>query len=279
MKIKANAKINLTLNVCGKREDGYHLIDTVMHSVSLFDLVEIKKNESITVNCSNAQIAQEENIAYKAAKLFFEKTSSNGGCEIIIEKNIPTCAGMGGGSADAAAVLCGLNKLYNAKLSDDELCEIAIELGADVPFFIKGGCQRAQGIGEILEGHKPLEKGYFVLAKGDKKPSTAEMYRLIDQNEPLVTDTEKVLRFISQNDLENLSKNLVNSFVSVWKSSAVKDKLCEFSPLAVALTGSGPTWFALFESLENAKKLQHKLISQNIECYLATPKKNALEFE
>ncbi len=277
MKIKANAKINLTLSVCGKRQDGYHLIDTVMHSVSLCDLVEISKANNITVKCSD--IPQEENIAYKSARLFFENTGILGGCEILIQKNIPTCAGMGGGSADAAAVLCGLNRLYNANLTDGELCEMAVKLGADVPFFIKGGCQRATGIGEILESHKPLEKGYFVLAKADEKPSTAEMYRLIDKDKPLSLDNQKVLEYIANNDLQKLSVSLKNSFESVWEKSVLKEKLNDFSPLCVALTGSGPTWFCLFDNLENAKKLQSKLESENIECYLVCPQKTALIFE
>ncbi len=255
MKITANAKINLTLGVCGKREDGYHLIDTVMHSVSLYDIVNIEPSDKIRVKCKNSEIAEQENIAYKAAKLFFEKTAIKGGCEIQIEKNIPTCAGMGGGSADAAAVLCGLNRLYNENLTDNELCEMALPLGADVPFFIRGGCQRARGIGEILENHTPLEKGYFVLAKGDKKPSTAEMYRLIDQNEPLMVENQKVLEYIANNDLFNLSKKLLNAFETAWQNSTLKEKLFDYSPLAVALTGSGPTWFALFDNLEDAKML------------------------
>ncbi len=279
MKIRANAKINFNLGICGKRQDGYHLIDTVMHSVSLFDTIEIEKSDKIIVSCSNADIEEKENIAYKAAVLFFEKTGITGGAEIEIIKNIPACAGLGGGSADAAAVLVGLNILYDAKLSEQQLCEMAVKLGADVPFFIKGGCQRAQGIGEILTSHKPLKDGYILLAKADKKPSTAQMYRLIDQNEPVIVNTEKVIEYIEKNDLENLSKNLYNVFQTVWNKSSLKPKLYDFSPLAVSLTGSGPTWFVLFDNLESAEKLKLKLSKENIECYIVTPKSCALEFE
>ena len=279
MKIKANAKINFSLGICGKRQDGYHLIDTVMHSVNLFDTLEIEKANKIIVSCSNMDIDEKDNIAYKAAVLFFEKTGINGGAEIKIIKDIPTCAGLGGGSADAAAVLCGLNVLYNASLSEQMLCEIALTLGADVPFFIKGGCQRAQGIGEILTSHKPLEDGYILLAKADKKPSTAQMYRVIDQNEPVEVDNQKVIEYIEKNDLKNLSKNLYNEFQTVWNESKLKTKLYDFSPLAVSLTGSGPTWFAIFDNLESAKRLESKLSKEDIECYLVTPKSCALEFE
>ena len=279
MKIKANAKVNLGLAVCGKRQDGYHLIDTVMHSVGIYDLVEIEKADSISVFCSNADIEEKDNIALKAAKLFFQKTGISGGCKVKIEKNIPTCAGMGGGSADAAAVLVGLNSLYNAELNEQTLCEMALTLGADVPFFIKGGCRRAEGIGEILTDCKPLCKGYFVFAKADKKPSTAEMYRIIDSKEPIKADTEKIIEYIEKNDLKGLGKNLANAFETVWEQSSLKEKMNRFSPLAVALTGSGPTFFALYEDYENAGRLSEELKGQNIECFIATPKPFALEIE
>lgn len=279
MKIKANAKINFNLGICGKRQDGYHLIDTVMHSVSLYDTLQIEKEDKITVSCSNKEIDEKDNIANKAARLFFEKTDIKGGAKIEINKNIPTCAGLGGGSADAAAVLCGLNEIYDAKLSEQQLCEMALNLGADVPFFIKGGCQRAQGIGEVLTSYKPLEDGYILLAKADKKPSTAEMYRLIDKNELVIVNTEKVIENIEKNDLKGLSKSLYNAFEEVWNDSSLKPKLYDFSPLAVALTGSGPTWFVLFDNLESAENLKLKLLKENIECYIVTPKSCAIEFE
>ena len=279
MKIKANAKINLGLAVCGKREDGYHLIDTVMHSVDLFDLVEIEKADEISVICSNNDIVEKENIAYKAAVLFFSKTGISKGAKIQIEKNIPTCAGMGGGSADAAAVLVGLNRLYKTDLSDNDLCEMAVRLVADVPFFIKGGCQRAMGIGEVLSSHKHLEKGYIVLAKADKKPSTAEMYRIIDNNEQVNVNTEKILECIKGNDLKGLSQSLCNAFETAWESSELKEKMLVFSPLAVSLTGSGPTWFALYEDFNCASKLLSALKEENIECYLTNFKNTALEIE
>jgi 4-diphosphocytidyl-2-C-methyl-D-erythritol kinase len=279
MKIKANAKINFGLKICGKRPDGYHLIDTVMHSVNLYDLIEIEKAEEIAVICSNSDINEKENIAYKAAELFFLKTGISSGAKIKIQKNIPTCAGMGGGSADAAAVLVGLNNLYGANLSEQTLCEMALKLGADVPFFIKGGCQRAEGIGEILTPFEPLEKGYIVLAKADKKPSTAEMYRIIDNNEQVDVNIEKILNCIKENDLSGLSKNLCNAFETAWGNSALKERMSAFSPLTVSLTGSGPTWYALYEDFESANKLFASLKEENIEAYLVTPTETALEIE
>ena len=141
LKIKANAKINLSLSVLGKRKDGYHELDTVMQSISLYDTVYIEKGDKITGECG--EFGGEDNIAFKAAAAFFKVCSINGGANIKIEKRRPSAAGMGGGSADAAAVLVGLNKLYKTKLSYEKLLSIAVKLGADVPFLICGGSARA----------------------------------------------------------------------------------------------------------------------------------------
>lgn len=277
MKIKANAKINFSLSVCGKREDGYHLIDTVMHSVSLYDTVFIEKADEISVNCGD--MPQEENIAYKAAKLFFETTKSVGGANIKIEKQIPLSAGLGGGSADAAAVLLGLNKFYNMNLSYETLCEMAVKLGADVPFFIKGGCMRSEGIGEILTPATPLNKGVILLAKADLKPSTAEMYRRLDENKTVLANTEAVLKAIEENDLIKLSKNLYNAFETVWPQSKVKAELLKTDAVAVALTGSGPTWFAIFDDIEKANVAKNLLLEKEIPCWICYPTTKAVEFE
>lgn len=277
MKIKANAKINLSLSVCGKREDGYHLIDTVMHSVGIYDTVFIDKADEIIVKCED--MPQEENIAYKAAKLFYEVAKIEGGCVIEIEKQIPVSAGLGGGSADAAAVLLGLDKLYNTNLSYETLCDMALKLGADVPFFIKGGCMRSEGIGEILTSYKPLEKGCILLAKADLKPSTAEMYKRLDSQETVLADTEKTLLCIQNNDLSGLSQNLYNAFETVWPQSKVKSSLYETDVVAVALTGSGPTWFAIYDDIEKADSAKEKLTALEIPCWICKPVKTAIEFE
>lgn len=277
MKLKANAKINFSLSICGKREDGYHLIDTVMHSVSLYDDVFIEKAEDIFVDCGG--LPQEENIAYRAAKLFFETAKIIGGCKIKIEKFIPMSAGLGGGSADAAAVLLGLNELYNANLSYETLCGIAVKLGADVPFFIKGGCMRSEGIGEILTPATPLEKGYILLAKADLKPSTGEMYRRLDAQDTVLASTNAVLLAIKNNNLNELSNNLYNAFETVWPQSKVKAELLKTEAVAVALTGSGPTWFAIFDDELKIQAAKRHLEEQNIPCWMCKPCKNAIEFE
>ncbi len=279
MKIKANAKINFSLCVKGKRPDGYHLIDTVMHSIDLFDELEVSKAEGITVECDGCDIPQEENIAYKAAKLFFDDYDIDGGAYITLKKNIPAPAGLGGGSSDAAAVLLALNSLYDAKIPDVELEKTALKLGADVPFFIEGGCKRAEGIGEIFTDIKPLKDGYILLAKAEKKPSTGEMYRIVDGKEPIVGDTEAVIRAIENNDLRALSSELFNSFIAVWGDSFVRKALLDQAPLAVSLSGSGPTWFAIFETCEKAQAAKVALEKLEIDCWITRPQNKAIIFE
>lgn len=279
MKIRANAKINLSLNICGKREDGYHLIDTVMHSVSLFDELEIEKSENITVECDKYSIKQEDNIAYRAAETFFSDYGISGGAKIFIKKHIPAPAGLGGGSSDAAAVLVALRNLYNADITDEQLRKTALKLGADVPFFINGGCRRAEGIGEILTDLKPLNDGYVVLAIAEQKQSTGEMYRIIDSKPYNLCDTQKVIKSVENGDLKSLSQSASNTFATVWEQSFVKSALMECEPIMVSLSGSGPTWFALFSESEAASKACEHLKNKQINCFLATFKQKAIEFE
>ena len=279
IKLKANAKINLVLDITGKREDGYHLIDTVMQSVDLYDEVSVSADSEITVACSGSGLDNENNIAYKAAVLFFEKTGKSGGAKIRIDKNIPAAAGLGGGSADAAAVLLALNKIYDAGLSENALCEIALKLGADVPFFIKGGTQRAEGIGEILTPIKPLDKGHFILIKHGNKPSTGEMYRRLDSENPPHPDANAVIKAVEKGDLKALAESMDNSFIAVNPPFVLKERLLELGAMAVSLSGSGPTHFALFAEKADAKKAYNTLKEENFECYLTKPCKIGIEFE
>lgn len=277
--IKANAKINLILSVVGKREDGYHLIDTVMQSVSLADRIKILPAKKISVKCSNKALGGEENIAFKAAKLFFEETGLNGGAKIIIKKSIPAAAGLGGGSADAAAVLLGLDKLYNTALKSELLEKMALRLGADVPFFIKGATQRAEGIGEVLTPLKNLEGCWFVLVKEDEKPSTAEMYKKLDSASHSLPDTEAAVKNIEDNDLQALSKIIDNSFIAAWEKKDIKEKLLSLGADGVSLSGSGPTWFAMFCDYKKASKAFKLLKKEKINCYFAKAENFGIKFE
>ncbi len=279
VRLKVNAKINLMLSITGKREDGYHLIDTVMQNISLCDYISIKPSAKLSVICKESDIENENNIAYKAAELFFKETGVTGRAQIKIKKTIPLAAGLGGGSADAAAVLLALNKIYNTRLSNERLEQIALCLGADVPFFITGGTKRAEGIGEKLTAIKHLNNGYFVLVKADKKPSTAEMYKRLDSEDHQKPDVESAVTALENQDIYSLAKLMDNSFIAVWNNSEVKARLLEFNPLCVSLSGSGPTWFAFFEDKKNARLCYKSLKKQKAECYFTRPKNSAVIFE
>lgn len=277
--VKANAKINLILSVNGKREDGYHLIDTVMQSVSLGDSVKVSPSKGLKIKCSTKELENSDNIAYKAAELFFKETGIDKGAVITVKKRIPQAAGLGGGSADAAAVLVALNKLYSVELSDQRLESMALRLGADVPFFIKGGTVRAEGIGEKLTVLKPFCKGYFILAKGDKKPSTGEMYKRLDSENPKPLDVNEFIASLNEEDTEKTAGLMDNSFRAVWQNNSTEKRLCELSPDCVSLSGSGPTCFAFYTNKAKAKQALRELKKENYECYLVKPLDKALIFE
>lgn len=277
LRIKANAKINLALSVLGKRNDGYHELDTVMQSISLYDTVYIDKSDKITVECG--EFGGEDNIAFKTAKAFFKASGINAGANIKIEKRIPSAAGMGGGSADAAAVLVGLNKLYEAELSYEKLLNIALGLGADVPFLIRGGTARAKGIGEILEPLKPIGGCYFLIAKGENKPSTGQMFGLLDTaeyNKPNIEDTVSAL---NSGNLSAVFSSMDNSFAVLWRESPIKSKLLKTKADAVSLSGSGPAWFAVYRDKERATAAEKAMKELNISAFLCEPENKSLIFE
>lgn len=281
LKIKACAKINLSLDITGVRADGYHLINSVMQSVDLCDEISIKKQEKgIKIVSSVASLGNQEDICYKAAAFFFEKSKIDGGTEISVTKNIPLSAGLGGGSADAAAVLSGLNKLYDYPLEKDTLLELSLRLGADVPYFLYGGTVLAKGIGEICEKIPDLPNCYIVLAKREQKKSTKYMYSVIDNTDrPIFIDTANMSLGIKNADLSLISKSCANAFSVAWDDKITTDILEEFSPLCVSLSGSGPTHFAIFENEEAAKMCVGELKAKKIEAFLTRPTTKAIIFE
>lgn len=276
IKITACAKINLSLSVLGKREDGYHELDTVMQSVDLSDTVYIEKYRGIITDCKG--ISAEENIAARAARLFCEKTGAEG-CKIKIEKRIPAAAGLGGGSADAAAVLAGLNRLYKTGISKTELCEIAVKIGADVPFLIAGGTARARGIGEKLTPLAPLKDCWFLLAKAEEKPSTAEMFSRLDSTDYIKPDIEKTVNAVNRGDLNGVLENLGNSFEILWSKSPLKEMLSSTHPAACSLSGSGPARFAVYGDLNAALRARDKLSAKGVFCEICKPLNKSLIFE
>ena len=276
MKLKANAKINLTLDVLGKREDGYHLIDSVFQSVSLCDIVEVDVSDSIVVGCSDNTICDESNIAYKAAENFFAYTNKNGGAQIAIEKHIPLASGMGGGSADAAAVIVALNKLYETNLSEEQLCEIGLSVGADVPFCIVGGTARVGGIGEQMSKISDMPDCAMLLIKHGTKLSTADMYKKVDTYPQDKFYTKLMVDGINNGDLIAVCQNVFNAFGSVCDNEKLTQDINETKPLAVSLSGSGPTVFAIYKDLADSQKAKELLKIKGYNPIIATPTKNGI---
>ena len=269
IKMTANAKINLALSVLGKRADGYHEIDTIFQKIDLCDLVTVTKADTLCVACD--KIAQQKNIATHAAELFFEKTGIAGGAHIEIEKHIPVSAGLGGGSTDAAAVLTGLNDLYEAGLTQNELSAMAVDLGADVPFFLAGNLARAKGIGEELTDIPAVTPWVYLLYQEGEKPSTAQMYRRLDSIPYPKPDMDAVERALLEGEPDAFFNETDNSFSVLWETSQIEEYLINAGAKRVLLSGSGPTRFAVFCDEAAAQNACRDLRERGIACLFGKP--------
>lgn len=270
---KAYAKVNLKLAVGEKRPDGYHEVVSVMQRVSLHDTLTAEQTrEGITLTCSDPALPSgEENLAHRAASLFFRETGIAGGAALTLEKRIPSQAGLGGGSSDAASALLALRKLYAPALPDTELETMAAALGSDVPFFIRGGTQLATGRGEVLSPLPPLTDGWFVIVKPTESFSTPSMYRRLDELPPACTPPLPPL----QGGLPALAAGLFNRFeTAIPAGSAVWDikaRLAAYGALASLLSGSGSAVFGLFDTETAARAAVEALRPAWPEIFLARP--------
>ena len=249
VKVMAPAKINLMLDVTGKRDDGYHTLTTIMQTVSLADIVTITEQNSdcIVVNTNDSSIPSDKNnIAYRAAEKFIEYTNIEyNGLNIHIQKNIPSQAGLGGGSADAAAVLVGLNYMYGTGLSVEQLCDVAVSIGADVPFCVAGGTKLCTGIGEIMADVTPLEECKIVIAKGNSGVSTKNAFKKIDS----IVVKENHTYSCYDGSLCSVKRIGYNIFEEVAENddiSYIKDKRISMGAEYSAMSGSGSAVFGLF---------------------------------
>lgn len=264
---KAYAKINLTLDVLGTRDDGYHELCMVMQQVSLCDTVAVRIGcpwEGIQVISNLGYLpCDDRNIAYKAAKLFLDETglsSSVGGINIAMEKRIPVSAGLAGGSSDGAAVLSALNELCETNLSLDELCKIGVKIGADVPYCLCGNTMLACGVGEKLSPLPRLPECYIVLCKPGYGMSTPKVFSELDETEiPRHPDTEAMLNALSKGNLKNIASQMYNVLEPVVSSS--KSDISEIERTMIAagalgsiMSGSGSTVFGIFDSPAFAKR-------------------------
>ncbi|MHB1316025.1 MAG: 4-(cytidine 5'-diphospho)-2-C-methyl-D-erythritol kinase [Christensenellales bacterium] len=257
MLLKARAKINWSLNITGKRPDGYHELDSIMHSIDVYDLVNIDKASEVEITCKGLMNG-EGNIAYKAAQLFLAEANITGGAKIHIEKHTPIEAGLGGGSANAAAVLVGLNRLYDMKFTMPHLMKLGLKLGADVPFCIKGGFARAKGVGENLS-FLPDMTYTLLLVKPVAGLPTVDVFRKYDE---IGGDTACIDDMISGLLAKNIKKMKASYANALQRPSEMMNNditkimalLAARGSLMVGMTGSGPTVFSLFASDEKLKE-------------------------
>lgn len=285
----APAKINLDLEIIGDRPDGYHELVMILQSVTLADRLEIKpqKTQEITVHCGHSQVPLDQtNLAYRAAKLmqgrFPEHSAEYGGLDIMIEKNIPVAAGLAGGSTDAAAVLVGINQMWELGLTQPELCSLASQLGSDIPFCIAGGTAIATGRGEELEPILDLDHLYVVLAKYESlavsTPWAYQSYRqqfshqyLSDQDsiKKRISDTysSPLVKGITEKNSQKIGQFLHNDLEKVVlpeydQVAQLKDIMKKAGGLGTLMSGSGPTVFTLCESKSEAETIKNQVRSQ-----------------
>lgn len=288
--LKARAKINLSLDVLAKRPDGYHEVKMIMQTVNLYDLIYIKKIRvpKIIIQTNLFWLPTDErNLAYRAAKLFLEKTNIESGIFIELDKKIPVAAGLAGGSSDAAAVLVGLNKLFKTHFSKTALMEMGKELGADVPYCIFRQTALAEGIGEKLTELPSLPSFYVLIAKPPISVSTAEVYQSLNLNQVAERpNTEKLIDFIERKDIEGVAKGMVNVLEEVTiKKYPVIDQLKKFiiqqGALGAMMSGSGPTVFGIFKDKKMAQKAYYKTKVSGLakEVFLVTTFTKGGEYE
>lgn len=273
--VQARAKINLTLDVTGRREDGYHTVKMVMQSVTLHDTVKVtvthgeRKPRGILLTCNLPYLpVDDRNLAYRAAELFYKETGTLlETCEIHIEKRIPVAAGLAGGSTDAAAVLRALAALHAVGLTDDELCAMGLKLGADVPYCLRGGTMLAEGIGEELTALAPMPHCWVVLCKPPFAVSTKEVYQAIDavdiKKRP---DTAGMIKALEKADFHGVCRRLSNVMEEVTAAKRrqigeIKAFLTENGADGTLMSGSGPTVYGLFLD-EGRAKTAAKMLSR-----------------
>ncbi|MCU6763107.1 4-diphosphocytidyl-2-C-methyl-D-erythritol kinase [uncultured Roseburia sp.] len=261
--LKALAKINLGLDVTGKREDGYHEVRMIMQTIHLYDRVEIKKTKSPAIRVETNLYylpVNEDNLVYRAAKLMKDEFKIKEGVRIVLQKFIPVAAGLAGGSSDAAAVLVGMNRIFQLGLKQDRLMEIGLKLGADVPFCIMRGTALAEGIGEVLSPLPPMPKCPVLIAKPGVSVSTKFVYENLRINEYTKhPDIDKIAEAIKKKNLKDVASGMGNILETVTIPKypvidEIKSMMIENGALNAMMSGSGPTVFGLFQGEKDVRR-------------------------
>lgn len=280
MEILAPAKINLSLDIVGRRPDGYHLLDMVMQSISLYDNVSLEEtgSDSIEVRCSENDVpCGKDNTVYRAADAFFQTTGvcRKNGLLFTIQKNIPRQAGLGGGSADAAAAIKLLNRFYHTDLSGKRMREIAILAGADVPFCVEGGTAHVSGIGESVTEILPMVACDIVVCKPDVGISTKEAYESYDRGKGSVTAyTSGLLKVITTEKLDAIGHALGNAFETASIPSEIPEieaEMIRCGSEGSCMSGSGSAVFGLFGNAQSAGRCRDFLLERCSNVFLCRP--------
>ena len=284
--VKANAKINLILDVTGIKKNGYHSLFTIMQSISLGDTVSVEKTagDDITISCTVPGVPTDSrNIVYKCAVKFFEYAgiTENRGVHIHIDKVTPFCAGMGGGSADGAAVLVALNKIYNTNYSDKILCRIGVKVGADIPFCISGGTALALDTGAIVAPLTDVEGYYIVVVKPEDGVSTKEAYAAVDALQDMKhTKNNAMLEHFADGEIHEALKlcgNVFEQALEVPGRVDIKDICNKNGAVASCMTGSGSAVYGIFKEKADAEGAITELKEKFQNVYLCTPEKVGIE--
>ncbi|MDD6308848.1 MAG: 4-(cytidine 5'-diphospho)-2-C-methyl-D-erythritol kinase, partial [Clostridia bacterium] len=276
IEIKAHAKLNLSLDVVGKRPDGYHNLCSIMQSVRLADDITIRRNPDISILCDAKYVPMDQqNTAYRAAKLFLDEAKQDGGVSIRIRKRIPVGGGMGGGSADAAAVLMGMNKLFGYPFSFKKLKEIGLRCGADVPFCMTGGTCLAEGLGEILTPLPAMPRCSILLVRPRFPLNTKQMFSGVKMD--AITchpDTEGIINAVYNRDLKGICDRMYNNleaFVPRKEIAIYKELLQKNDAMGALMTGSGSVVFGIFSSFEKARIAAEAFRALPVHTYITTP--------
>lgn len=276
MQVKAYGKVNIALDIVGKREDGYHLLRMIMQTVDIYDELTFKRGLAGIKITSNKEFVpmDERNLVYKAIELFSNTYHIAPDIEVHIEKNIPVEAGMAGGSTDAAAALRAMRDLYKPEISDEELMSLGVKIGADVPYCIIGGTALCEGIGEIITRLKPFKEKLMVVVKPNFGVSTVEAYKGFKLQEvkehPPVNE---LIEAMKQENLKFVAENMGNLLELVTiknhkEIQEIKDFILDEGALGAMMSGSGPTVFAFFDDLKKATTCAEKLKNKYKEVFI-----------
>lgn len=266
--IKSRAKINITLDVVGKRPDGYHDMCMIMQTVNLYDMVYVRKMHAkgIKIKTNLKWLPNNnKNIAYQAAEIFKEAYGIDTGISIELNKRIPVSAGLAGGSSNAAAVLVAMRYLFGMEIEDKELMKLGVKLGADVPYCILRGTALAEGIGDILTPLPAMPKCYVLLAKPRVNVSTPTVFRDFNlSNVKHHPPTDRIIEAIKEKDIHTIARNMRNVLEDVTVKrhpviTSIKNIMLEEKALGSMMSGSGPTVFGLYKSKDQAYKTAHRL--------------------